>query len=1301
MRNLINYKHAIISLGGDQAAPLTAAAWDASDDSLIVAFGPFSASPTVTLKRFQQDAYSPDEGLEITSWDAPSPNPDIAVDKILDIHCFPDTKTICLILAAGDIIVVREEPLQGEDVIEIVGSVDAGIAAAAWSPDEELLALCTRANTFLFMTRDFEAISNVLLSSVDVRVSNHVSVGWGKRETQFQGRGAKALRDPTVPEHVDEGQISKFDDENVTISWRGDGQFLALNSILESESRRRIIRVFSREGVLEDVSEAVDNLEGALSWKPSGQLIAGIQRFPDRMDVVFFEKNGLRHGQFSLRLSQEEVDTTGSGIQLKWNADSSVIGVVLRDRIQLWTMGNYHYYLKQDIPLRGKGKDIAALYWHPEKSLHCAYLVTDHIASLQYTSIVSKGSVSPPNDEGIVSVIDGRTLKITPLRFANVPAPMALEELELSSAAVDLALGHDGKTLAVLHQTHIALWECSFNMKNRQPTRLRKHLSLDTAVGSTVRQISLLQSGSIVLLQSLQNSDKSQLTYVDPSTGATHHTQTSALCSIASNGKEEQVICHRQDGDVSLLLPETYTHTEVIAALPKGCIQTGLRDSPNDRTVFGLTAGGVLYIKGSNHDLQISGVTSFVSTPVHLIYTTAQHLLKFIHLGGAILEIPLDEPEKDERCRSIERGARIVTVIPSAYSLVLQMPRGNLETIYPRALILAGVRRDVDVKDYKKAFLSCRTHRVDMNILHDYKPSQFTADVELVVKQLKKVEYIDLLLSSLSEDDVSQTMYKETLQLPGEDLRANGTQSEDISQTSLSSKVNRICDRFIEVLSKQRTIYLQSIVTAYVSKNPPDLENGLKLLSQLSRTGNQAELDQGIEHICFLADTNQLYDTALGQYDLDLTLLIAQQSQKDPREYLPYLQGLNELPQLRQRFAIDNDLKRYRKALHHLQVMDAFDEVKLFVEKHELYSAAIELYRYDNSRLIELMRLYAEYLSSRNRYEDAGMAYEYVTDYKAAYECYRSASLWRECLAAARLAGISESEISSSAYDLAEGLEEIKDFDSAATLHLEYLNSLEDALRALCKGYLFAEAMRLAASRSRTDLLATIVDQGLVDGASSMTEMLAEMKTQLAAQVPRLRELRQKRAEDPMAFLDSGEADVDAPDNISLAHTEASTSAGTFLTRYTNRSIGTLATNATRKTSKNKRREERKRARGKKGTVYEEEYLVNSIGRLVERINTISEDIERLTKGLMRRAMRERAAAVQSAFSDVYEACRVCMSEVFQTQQPQLQDFNHEGGQGGMRPVGGQGVLWDAITASSQQKDVPVLKAFEKLSLVA
>ena len=113
------------------------------------------------------------------------------------------------------------------------------------------------------------------------------------------------------------------------------------------------------------------------------------------------------------------------------------------------------------------------------------------------------------------------------------------------------------------------------------------------------------------------------------------------------------------------------------------------------------------------------------------------------------LDVPDDTPETDERCRAIERGGRLVTVMPSIFALVLQMPRGNTETIYPRALVLARIRKYLDNKDYRAAYLACRSHMVDMNILHDYSPDQFMSSIQLFIDQVNKVEFIDEFLSRL------------------------------------------------------------------------------------------------------------------------------------------------------------------------------------------------------------------------------------------------------------------------------------------------------------------------------------------------------------------------------------------------------------------------------------------------------------------------------------------------------------------------------------------------------------------------
>jgi elongator complex protein 1 len=354
--------------------PLTATAWDAASDSIICAFGPVAGNSIIDLRRKRQDGSdrlpATLEDFElIASWDAPCALPDLACDRVLSLQYFADNLTAILVLEGGDIIIVREDSQPGEDKIEILGSVDAGITAAAWSPDEELLAITTRASTLLYMTREFENVAEITFTPGDLALSRHVSVGWGKKETQFHGKRAKALRDPTMPEKVDEGKLSSDDDSRTTISWRGDGAFVAVNSI--ETGIRRVIRVYSREGTLDSVSEPLDGLEGALSWRPAGNLIAGIQRLDDRIDVVFFERNGLRHGQFTLRLSEVERATWASDIYLDWNIDSTVLAVRFQDRIQLWTMGNYHYYLKQEVPIVVSPEPASppSLRWHSEKAM--------------------------------------------------------------------------------------------------------------------------------------------------------------------------------------------------------------------------------------------------------------------------------------------------------------------------------------------------------------------------------------------------------------------------------------------------------------------------------------------------------------------------------------------------------------------------------------------------------------------------------------------------------------------------------------------------------------------------------------------------------------------------------------------------------------------------------------------------------------------------------------------------------------------------------------------------------------------
>ena len=374
-------------------------AWDVVSDTVITALRSDEEPDVILLTRckFRELDSSTLLTDRIASFECTS---------IVNLHYFPEKQWICLVTKVGDIIVVREELSEDEEKLEIIGSVDAGISAAEWSPDEELLLLATKVDTILFMTQSFECVSEYSLSPEDLKLSKHVDVGWGKEETQFKGRKARTLQDPTMPMSVDRGTLSDGDKGEAAVSWRGDGAFVAINTIVSGS--RRVIRVLSREGVLDSASEPVDGLTDSLSWRPAGNLIAGVQKREDQIKVILFERNGLRHGGFDLRFSPQDLDCVARhDIHLAWNIDSTVLGIELYDRVQLWTMKNYYYYLKQDIPLSTKVFEHPRHIWHPETPLR--FLTTDDQGMIDHCFEwkVATNKVLHQQDHGIVAVIDG------------------------------------------------------------------------------------------------------------------------------------------------------------------------------------------------------------------------------------------------------------------------------------------------------------------------------------------------------------------------------------------------------------------------------------------------------------------------------------------------------------------------------------------------------------------------------------------------------------------------------------------------------------------------------------------------------------------------------------------------------------------------------------------------------------------------------------------------------------------------------------------------------------------------------
>lgn len=1238
--------------------------------------------------------------------------------KLINFIHFVDSNQLIFVFSNGDIVTAtynnnnNSNDTNGididETIIEIVGSIDVGISAALWSIDEETLAIITNENKLLLLSRVFEPICEKLLDSSDIKItdSKHVSVGWGKKETQFKGKGFKALererealkhaglddnatqlRDPTINE-IEKGTLSPFDNQSVQISWRGDCDFFSVSTvepvIVEDTGEmyeRRVIRVFNREGELDSVNEAVDGLEHNLSWKPQGSLIASTQRHIDEeeeeeengeeqvLDLVFYERNGLRHGQFNTRLNPE-IETIEN---LTWSSDSEILLFQLHDRIQLWTTKNYHWYLKQEL----FAKDIIFAKFHPEKPLNFMIGTPTGIQIVDLTYKIVTGPTHLGNDSGMTLVTDGSTVKITPLSIANVPPPISFREFDINGNINDLAISKSNEKYAVLSsEGDIYFSELSLNdMKQGKTPQINHKISKDkyiTDSNEVAKQIAFIKDLFVAVAIDSPLGSRITLFEVDdinnPFVNESVNTTTKTVL-LKSRADFNTVIIEFVDNRV-VELDSTLDCKEIVK-FPQLCrdIEVSFKEDTQQYEAFGISRNGKLFC---NENHVVSGVTSLKITESHLLFTTVQSKLCFIHLNSSQenYEIFLNltnENIVDERIRQVERGSILINVMPTKYSVVLEAPRGNLETICPRIMVLSAIRKFIKQKNYKDAFITCRTHRIDLDILHDYEPELFFNNVETFINQISKVEYLDLFVSCLHEEDVTVTKYRETINDAAAAAGGGITKEKEIKREGETlqpafrkkfhhikekvftnfndSKVNRICEAILNVLLKPEYFdkYLQTILTAYACEKPANLTQALTLIGKMD---NQEQRETAVTHLCFLQDVNKLYKTCLGLYDVKLTLVIAQQSQMDPKEYLPFLQNLHVQPELKRKFLIDDYLKNYELALKwlHEQGDEAHEEFDDYVVLHELYKPALKIYTYDKPRTNVIMGLFAEHLRETKQFGEAGVIFEYLIDLENALECYIMAKKWKQALSLVEKSADLLEKLSDTAEKLVETLTEDHKYSDAAEIEYQFLGNVEASIKLYCKQYWYDHAILLAEKSKKPELIESIVDVQINEGFGVIAELLADCKGQMNSQLKRLRELRTKKQEDPFSFYGTPD-DLDTPDNVSVAASETSTTPS-FFTRYTGKTAGTAKTGASRRTAKNKKREERKRAKGRKGTIYEEEYLIKSVGRLLERLDQTQSDALKLIEGLLRRHMKEQAYQIQKNWCELIDFIKENIDEI-------------------------------------------------------
>uniref|UniRef100_A0A7N6A4C7 Elongator complex protein 1 n=1 Tax=Anabas testudineus TaxID=64144 RepID=A0A7N6A4C7_ANATE len=1100
--------------------------------------------------------------------------PDDGCGVVVGLQDLAELESACLATAGGDVILFNLNTCQ----VECVGSVDSGLTSMSWSPDEELVVLTTGQETIIMMTKDFEPIIEFGIHQDDFGEGKFITVGWGKKETQFHGSEGKQA----AQRKLQVQPAAAWDDHRPRVTWRGDGQLFAVSAVCPQTGGRKV-RVWNREGVLQATSEPISGLEQALCWKPSGSLIASSQRHPNKHSVVFMEKNGLLHGDFTLPFSKDQAKVK----DLLWNSDSTVLAVWLEDMtpgedgqvntyVQLWTVGNYHWYLKQSLDFgKDPQKAPVCVGWDPERPLRL------HMVTRGWTTITYDWGWNTDRSPGVddtdnanVAVIDGDKVLMTTFRKCVVPPPMCSFELQLKSPVNQVTF-----------------------LCRPQKTNQLAALTAD-------RQISVYGKGRSGLF----------------------------VRSIEVDGVVVSMV-------QSLIISEGKHFSS-----PCVCLFTS-----------------VLLQLASN-------VSSFAVCNDFLLITTHSHTCRCLHLSslsvkGLQVALASDGNQNDETLRRVERGSRIVTVVPQDTRVILQVSLTHERLFHVKLIKLREfVLTLVVLICFREAFECMRKLRINLNLICDHNPKVFLDNIETFITQLNSINDVNLFLTELKEEDTTSTMYPHPESSPIQPQPASG-----------QKKVDVVCDALRGAMeSMDPNKFCLSILTAHVKKTVPELEIALQKVHELRgeriSTPGAVSAEEALKYLLFLVNVNDLYEHSLGTYDFDLVLMVAEKSQKDPKEYLPFLNMLKSLEPNYQRYTIDKHLKRYKKALHHLSKCGEqhFPEALQLVKEQKLYSEALRMFSANSSHYKALSCAYAEHLVQQQQAEQAGLLLWRCGEPVSALQAFASSTSWRNAICVAQQIPLPPDQLALLARDLAEKLIEQRRYSEAALLLDQYAKDCEEAILALITGAVWEEALRLVSKQSskclRQPCNIMFICQYVAVTLSPQTHHNIIYRIIYRIYLGYI-------VKPPSCPTD--EDGPDCPD--AELYSEASSV-------MTNSKYSQSNSRISSRSSKNRRKAERKKLSLKEGSPMEDRALMYALGEISTTVDKMREDVHSLLKALVLFEFDKQAEKLQLAYEDALQMMAAAVPEVWP-----------EGLQNNQAPLTGPNSTANSIMASFQQQQKPVV----------
>lgn len=1163
-----------------------------------------------------------------------------------------------------------------ENPTELVGHVEGGVKCISPSPDGDLLGIITGFGQILLMTPDWDLLYETALEDFpeDVDVSESIcppnfsfegSISWrgdGKYFSTLSGVGTHSLQKKLKVWERDSGALHAASESRTfmgaALDWMPSGSKIAVVCDRKVGNKVPLVVFFERNGLerssFDIVDEPIDSNIENLKWNCSSDLLAAIAR-----------------------------------------CDSC-------DSIKIWFFSNNHWYLKQEIRYPKEDR-VKFIWDSTKPLQLLCWTVDGKISTYSYvwvTAVTENSTALVIDGSNILVTPLSLHLMPPPMCLFNIKFPSAVCEIAfcyensksrlaafLSNGClsiVELPLHEsldelDGKVLSVeVCYSELGLGSLA-HLTWLDPYVLLGVSRYGMTCGNRFSKVSSCKDGPTgCYLQEMELfCSENHVPGLAASSGwhAKISCQTSLedlVIGVASSPTKTLSAFVQYDGGIFF----EYSSKAGIAAVAlhgpyfQECHDMGFSSSCPWMSVVSISDGGKLkpLFIGLNEigQLQFGRTTlcnncssfSFYSNSddhvmTHLILATKQDLL-FIVDASDVFHGKLDvkyenfihvsskrrEEDNGKFIYMWEKGAKIIGVLHGdEASIIIQTGRGNLESIYPRKLVLGSIFNALDQGRFSDAIIMVRRHRIDFNVIVDHCGWRaFLNAAPEFVKQLNNLSYLTEFVSSIKNENITETLYKNYVTLSCSREAKSACPVDYETNNKISSVLLAIRKALEEHVleSPAREI---CILTTLARSNPPALEKALeriKIIRQMELAGSKEprstsypSAEEALKHLLWLSDSEAVYEAALGLYDLNLSAMVALNSQKDPKEFLPFLQDLERMPPVLMRYNIDLRLRRYESALKNLaSAGNAFyaDCMNLMKSNPQLFPLGVQIFT-DPSIRKQVLEAWGDHLSDERCFEDAAMAYLCSSSLEKALKVYRACGHWSGVLTVAGLLKLRKEEVLQLAHELCEELQVLGRPGEAAKIALEYCGDITAGVSLLITARDWEEALRISFSNGREELISVVKTTSL-ECASLLISEYEEGLEKVGKYLARYLAVRQRRLL-LAAKIKSEEQSMSDLDDDTVSETSSNFSGMSAYSSGTRKSSTSISSSTTGNKARERRRQ-RNKGKIRAGSPDEEVALVDHLKGMSLTIGAKTE-LKSLLTALLMLGEEEAARKLQRA----------------------------------------------------------------------